>query len=457
MTLANRVGHSIHPVVGGDYVRLVSGKGVFVTDDAGRTYLDAVAGIGVVALGYGRDDLVEALAEQARRLPFAQSMRFENDAAERLADRLASFAPAGLRWSFFTNGGSEALDSTVKLVRQYWLDRGQPEKWKVIGRRPGFHGNTLMALSVGYHAGRRARYLPYITDLPHLRAPWIYRCEHGDDMAGPYCDDCSGRSLAALIEADGPETVAAFIAEPIVGAAAPAITPPPGYYQTIREICDRYDILFISDEVMTGIGRTGRNFGIEHWDVVPDVMMFAKGISAGYAPLAGVMAHERVIEVIRAGTGKYENTFTWGGNPMACAVGAATLDAIVREEVVPGVAELEPAFFRALEGLRRHAIVGDVRGKGLMAGVEFVQPGTREPFQADAGVTALIDRETRKRGLFVYPCPGIVDGTVGDSILMVPPLVISEAEIGMLVDRLDGAIEAVSRELLGSTPKRDPA
>jgi adenosylmethionine-8-amino-7-oxononanoate aminotransferase len=449
VTALNAVGRSIHPVVGQQYVRLVSGKGVFVTDDEGREYLDAVAGIGVVALGYGRDDLVDALADQARRLPFAQSMRFENDAAELLATRLAAFAPPGLTWSFFTNGGSEALDSAVKLVRQYWLDRGQPDKWKVIGRRPGFHGNTLMALSVGYHAGRRARYLPYITDLPHLRAPWVYRCEHGDDMAGPYCDDCSGRALASLIEAEGPETVAAFIAEPIVGAAAPAITPPPGYYQTIREICDRYDVLFISDEVMTGVGRTGRNFGIQHWDVVPDLMLFAKGISGGYAPLAGVIAHERVMDVIRAGTGRYENTFTWGGNPMACAVGAATLEAIVREEIVDGVAQIEGPFFGGLGGLRRHPIVGDIRGKGLMAGVEFVQPGTRDPFPAEAGVTALIDRETRKRGLFVYPCAGIVDGKAGDSILMVPPLVISEAEIGLLVDRLDGAIEAVSREVLG--------
>jgi adenosylmethionine-8-amino-7-oxononanoate aminotransferase len=448
VTVGNRAGQSIHPVIGQQYVRLVSGEGVFVTDDTGRSYLDAVAGIGVVALGYGRDDLVDAYAEQARRLPFAQSMRFENEAAELLADRLAAFAPPGLSWSFFSNGGSEALDSAVKLVRQYWLDRGQPEKWKVIGRRPGFHGNTLMALSVGYHAGRRARYLPYITELPHLRAPWIYRCEHGDAMDGPYCDDCSGRALAALIESEGPETVAAFIAEPLIGAAAPAVTPPPGYYQTLREICDRYDVLFISDEVMTGIGRTGRNFGIQHWDVVPDLMLFAKGISAGYAPLAGVLAHDRVIDVIRSGSGRYENTFTWGGNPMACAVGAATLEAIVREEIVDGVAQAESTFFGQLEGLRRHPIVGDIRGKGLMAGVEFVQPGTRDPFPAATGVTAKIDAATREAGLLVYPCAGIIDGTVGDSILMVPPLVISQAEIGLLVDRLDSAIETVSQAIL---------
>ena len=448
MTVANRMGRSIHPVLDQQYVRLVSGDGVFVTDDTGKSYLDAVAGIGVVALGYGRDDLVAAYTEQASRLPFAQSMRFENEAAELLAERLAAFAPAGMNWSFFSNGGSEALDSAVKLVRQYWLDRGQPERWKVIGRRPGFHGNTLMALSVGYHAGRRARYLPYITELPHLRAPWIYRCEHGDAMDGPYCDDCSGRALAALIEAEGPESVAAFIAEPLIGAAAPAVTPPPGYYQTIREICDRYDVLFISDEVMTGVGRTGRNFGIQHWDVVPDLMLFAKGISAGYAPLAGVLAHDRVIDVIRSGAGRYENTFTWGGNPMACAVGAATLEAMVREEIVDGVAQAESGFFAQLEALRRHPIVGDVRGKGLMAGVEFVQPGTRDPFPAEAGVTAKIDAATREAGLLVYPCAGIIDGAVGDSILMVPPLVISNDEIGMLVDRLDGAIAAASRQVL---------
>jgi adenosylmethionine-8-amino-7-oxononanoate aminotransferase len=448
VTVLNRAGHSIHPVIDQEYVRLVSGQGVFVTDDTGKTYLDAVAGIGVVALGYGRQDLVEAYTAQASRLPFAQSMRFENEASELLAERLAAFAPPGLRWSFFSNGGSEALDSAVKLVRQYWLDRGQPDKWKIIGRRPGFHGNTLMALSVGYHAGRRARYLPYITELPHLPAPWIFRCPQGDDAEGPYCDDCSGRSLATLIEAEGPETVAAFIAEPLIGAAAPAVTPPPGYYQTIREICDRYDVLFISDEVMTGVGRTGRNFGIDNWDVVPDLMLFAKGISAGYAPLAGVMAHDRVIEVIRAGGGRYENTFTWGGNPMACAVGAAALDAVVREEIVDGVAQAESAFFGLLEGLRRHAIVGDIRGKGLMAGIEFIQPETRDPFPAEAGVTARIDQATREAGLLVYPCAGIIDGAVGDSILMVPPLVISREEIRILVDRLDSAIETVSRAVL---------
>ena len=299
----------------------MSGSGVFVKDDDGREYLDGVAGIGVMSLGYGREDLVEAAAAQARKISFTHSMRFRNEPQERLAQQLAEITPPGLDWAFFCSGGSEALDSTVKLVRQYWLDRGQPSRWKVIGRRPSFHGNTLNALSVGYHAGRRAAFEPYLLDLPHLPAPWIYRCEqHG--MDGPWCDDCSGRALADVIEAAGPETVAAFIAEPIVGAAAPGVTPPPGYYETIREICDRYEVLFIADEVITGIGRTGVDFGIQHWDVAPDVMMVAKGLSGGYASLAGVIAHERVIDVLRAGGGRYEHNFTFAGNPIACAVGA---------------------------------------------------------------------------------------------------------------------------------------
>ena len=228
MTTAERAGRTLHPQVDNEYLRLVSGSGVFVKDDAGREYLDGVAGIGVMSLGYGRDDLVEAAAAQARKISFTHSMRFRNEPQERLAQQLAEITPPGLDWAFFCSGGSEALDSTVKLVRQYWLDRGQPSRWKVIGRRPSFHGNTLNALSVGYHAGRRAAFEPYLLDLPHLPAPWIYRCErHG--MDGPWCDDCSGRALADVIEAAGPETVAAFIAEPIVGAAAPGVTPPPDY------------------------------------------------------------------------------------------------------------------------------------------------------------------------------------------------------------------------------------
>lgn len=446
MTTADRVGRPIHPAVGARHLRLVAGRGVHVTDADGREYLDAVAGVGLVALGYGREDLVAAAADQAEQLAFTHSMRFENDPQERLAARLARITPPGLDWAFFCSGGSEAMESAVKLVRQYWIDRGEPSRWKVIGRRPSFHGNTLTALSIGYHAARREAFRPYLLDLPHLKAPWIYRCEqHGLD--GPWCDECSGVALADLIEREGPETVAAFVAEPIVGAAAPGVTPPPGYYETIRAICDRYGVLFISDEVMTGIGRTGRWFGIQHWDAVPDVMLVAKGISGGYASLAAVVAHERVMSVIRDGSGRYEHNFTMAGNPMACAVGDAVLAAIEAEGVVDHAASMEASFFAMLEGLRRHPIVGDVRGKGLMAGVELVQPGGRDPFPRDVGLARQVDLAAREHGLLVYPCAGIVDGTVGDAILFLPPLIVDDDDIARIGERFDAALTRVERDL----------
>jgi adenosylmethionine-8-amino-7-oxononanoate aminotransferase len=267
-------------------------------------------------------------------------------------------------------------------------------------------------------------------------------------MDGPWCGDCSGEALADLIEAEGPETVAAFVAEPIVGAAAPGVTPPPGYYETIRATCDRFGVLFISDEVMTGVGRTGRWFGIQHWDAVPDVMLIAKGISGGYASLAAVVAHDRVVEVIRAGSGRYEHNFTMAGNPIACAVGDAVLTALEAEAVVDRVASFEGAFFAMLQGLRRHPIVGDVRGKGLMAGIELVQPGGREPFPRDVGLSRRVDLAARDEGLLIYPCAGIVDGKVGDSILLLPPLVIDADDIARIGERLDAALERVTRDVV---------
>ena len=446
-SVSNPVGHTLHPQIDNDYLELVSGNGVFVRDSDGREYLDAVAGIGVLSLGYGREDLVQAAAEQARQISFTHSMRFRNEPQERLASQLASITPPGLDWVFFCSGGSEALDSVVKLVRHYWLERGQPSRWKLIGRRPSFHGNTLNALSVGFHAGRRAAFEPYLLDLPHLPAPWIYRCErHGLD--GPWCDDCSGRALASLIEEAGPETVAAFIAEPIVGAAAPGVTPPPGYYETIREICDRYEVLFIADEVITGIGRTGLDFGIQHWNAAPDVMMVAKGLSGGYASLAAVVAHERVVNVIRAGKGRYEHNYTFAGNPVACAVGSAVLTAYAAEGIVDHVGEVEAVLFEGLNQLRRHPIVGDVRGRGLQAGIELVQPGGREPFALARGATRLLDQAAKANGLLVYPCAGIIEGTAGDSVMLLPPLTITVEEVGQLVDRLDAALGSVTEELL---------
>jgi adenosylmethionine-8-amino-7-oxononanoate aminotransferase len=363
-----------------------------------------------------------------------------------LADKLAQITPDGIERFFFCSGGSEALDTVLKLTRAYWLDRGQPERTKVIGRMPSFHGATLAALSVGYHAGRRKPYAPYLLQMPHLACPWVFRCEaHGPD--GPYCDVCSGAALDQLIKDEGPETVAAFIAEPIVGAAAPAVTPPPGYFERIREICDRYDILLISDEVMTGFGRTGRMFGIEHWDAKPDLIMMAKALGAGFAPIAAVGVHDRVIDTIRRGTGRFEHGYTMGGNPLSCAVACAVLDAYEREQIVQHVREVGPVLAAGLESLRRHALVGDVRGRGLMLGLELTRPGSRDPLPIDLHAAQLLEQLARDEGLLVYGCSGIVDGQRGDAILMLPPLTLSTEEAGEVVARLDRALAALSDRL----------
>lgn len=435
----SRPARSLHPQIDGDYLKLASGHGVFVKDAEGREYLDAVAGVGVLALGYDRPDLVKAFTDQAALLPYTHSMRFRNEPQERLAALLAAVTPNGINSFFFCSGGSEALDSALKLVRTYWLERGEPARYKVIGRRPSFHGNTLAALSVGYHEGRRKPFAPYLLPMPHLACPWTFRCE-SHPPEGPYCDVCSGVALEKLILEEKPETVAAFIAEPIVGAAAPAVTPPAGYYERVRDICDRYEVLFISDEVMTGFGRTGRWFGIQHWDAVPDIMITAKALGAGYASIAAVAAHDRVVDAIRRGSGRFEHNFTMAGNPLACAVACAVLEAYETERTVEHVCEVSGPLFARLQSLRSHPFVGDVRGRGLMLGIELTRPGSRDPLPAELRAAQLLDQLCRDEGLLVYPCSGIVEGVRGDAILLLPPLIISPDECNEIAQRLDRAL-----------------
>lgn len=444
----DRRGRDLHPAIDGHYLQLISGEGLWVTDSDGRTYLDTVAGVGVTALGYGRKDLVEAMTRQAELLPYAHSMRYRNAPQEELAERLSAITPPGLNWSFFCSGGSEALDSAVKLIRLYWLERGEPARRKIVARRPSFHGNTLMALSVGYHPVRRAPYAPLLVEMPHLPAPWLFHCEsNGPD--GALCDVCSGRALEQLIMEEGPDTVAAFIAEPIVGAAAPGVTPPPGYYENVREICDRYGVLFVADEVMTGLGRTGLDWGSQHWDAVPDIMITAKGIGSGYASIAAVCAHERVIDVLRSGSGRFEHNFTMAGNPLACAVACAVLDAYERERIVEHVREVAPVFERMLRELQaRHPLIGDIRGKGLMMGMELTRPGTNRPLPPELHAAQSLDALAQEECLLIYPCSGIVDGKRGDAILFLPALVIDGHECAEAAGRLDAALGRLEERIL---------
>ena len=427
----------------------VRGEGVELIDSEGRRYLDAASGVGVTCIGYSAGEVVDAMREQAGRLPYLHAMRFEARPAQQLADLVASVLPGDLGQVFFASGGSEANESVIKFVRQYWVERGQPERWKVIGRRPSFHGNTLATLSVGWHAGRRQRHAPLLLPMPHIGTPNSYRgCEHCQ-VPGACADRCTLACAAELedaIQQADPGTVAAFIAEPVVAAAGGVLVPPPGYFQAIREICDRYDVLFVADEVFTGFGRLGTWFGMERFGVLPDIMVFAKGITAGYAPLGGFAVRTALVEPFRQGSGRFEHNFTYAAHPVAAAVGIAVIGILQRDRLVERVAATEPMFARLLrDQLGELSVVGDVRSIGLLGGVELVaDAGTKQPFPAAAGIAARATRLALDEGVIVYPCSGGVDG---DYLILAPPFVSSDDDLEQMVERTGRALRRLGQEL----------
>jgi adenosylmethionine-8-amino-7-oxononanoate aminotransferase len=427
----------------------VRGDGVELIDGQGRRYLDAASGVGVTSLGYSASEVVDAMREQASTLPYLHAMRFEALPAQQLADLVASVLPGDLGQVFFASGGSEANESVIKFVRQYWLERGEPERWKVIGRRPSFHGNTLATLSVGWHAGRRQRHAPLLLPMPHIAAPNSYRgCEYCRAGGEAGCTAACAAQLEDAIQQAGPETVAAFIAEPVVAAAGGVLVPPPGYFEAIREICDRYQVLFVADEVFTGFGRLGAWSGMERFGVLPDITVFAKGITAGYAPLGGFAVRTGLIEAFRQGSGRFEHNFTYAAHPIAAAVGVAVIGVLQREHLVERVAATEPLYAQMLrDELSELPVVGDVRSMGLLGGVELVADTvTRQPFPASAGIAARATRLALDEGVIVYPCSGGVDGEAGDYLILAPPFVTSEDDLQQMVQRTGRALRRLGQE-----------
>jgi adenosylmethionine-8-amino-7-oxononanoate aminotransferase len=438
-------GHLIKPDLAAPTPVFVRGEGIELVDVDGKRYLDAAAGVGVTCLGYDADEVVEAMRAQAARLPYLHALRFQAPPTQELADLVAAVTPDDLDHVFFVSGGSEANESAFKLVRQYWLERDQPERWRIIGRWPSFHGNTLATLSAGWHATRRKRQAPLLLPFPHVEAPNQYRgCGH--------CRGAGGCTLACALELErrilevGPESVAAFIAEPVVGAAAGGLVPPPGYFPAVREICDRYEVVLIADEVITGFGRLGRWFGGERFDMEPDIIVFAKGIAGGYAPLGGFAARRALLEPFYAGSGRFEHNFTYAGHPVATAAGAAVIRILARERLVERVAALESHFFDQLrEQLDGLPVVGDVRGLGFLAGVELVADRkTKKPFPVAAGMAARACSLAMEEGLIVYPCTGGVDGEDGDYLLLMPPFVAPEDALAQIAERLGRALARLS-------------
>lgn len=418
------------------------GEGIYLWDTSGKRYIDATGGAVVVNVGHGVKAIADAIGEQAAQVAFAHGTMFTNAPLEGLAERLAARMPIPDARLFFMTSGSEATETAMKLARQVQTARGAPTRYKIIARWGSYHGGSLGALAVTGKPSMRRPFAPMFVDMPHIPPPYCYRCPY--DLP---CDECGQRcadELEAEIVRQGPETVAAFIAEPISGATLGAVVPPDTYWPRVREICDQYDVLLIADEVMTGMGRTGRWFAVEHWRLSPDILTLGKGVSGGYLPLSVTAARGDLVEQLWEELGDFNHGGTFSHQPVAAAAGVATLDFIEEHGLVERSAEMGSVLGRKLHAaLDDHPHVGDVRGRGLMWGVEFVaNRETKAPFPASDKVADRVFQHAFDAGLIVYAMPGAADGVRGDHVMVAPPLVVTEEELDEIVGRLRSAIDS---------------
>ena len=417
------------------YPVAVRGEGVFLYDDAGRRYLDGSSGALVANIGHGRAEVGERMAAQAARLPFVHGSQFSSDVLEEYAGRLARFVglPTFRFWA--VSGGSEATESAVKLARQYHVERGEPGRFKVITRVPSYHGASLGSLAASGMGARRELYTPLMRPeaWPKLPKP---------DPARNGAEDAEG--LRALLEREGPETVAAFMAEPVVGASDAALAPAPGYYERVRDICDEAGIIFIADEVMSGMGRCGSPLALSRWSgVTPDIAVLGKGLAAGYAPLAGLLAAPQVYETVMGGSGAFMHGFTYAGHPVSVAAGLSVLDIVEREDLTGAAKERGAQLLAGLQALQaRFPQMMQGRGTGLLLGVVLGDLATGQAFETP-GIASRIGAAALKRGLITYPGSGAEPNGRGDHLLLGPPLSITAAEVDELLALLAGALEDV--------------
>ncbi|WP_221564727.1 aspartate aminotransferase family protein [Alkalihalobacillus sp. TS-13] len=439
--------HLIKPLLGASYPEVAYGKGIYLYDTEGNRYLDGASGAVTANIGHGVVEIIEALKEQAEKISFVYRSQFTNRPAEELADKLAQMAPGDLEYTFFVNSGSEATETALKIAVQYWQEKGRKEKDRVISRWTSYHGITLGALSMSGHVMRRNRFASLLADYPVVSPPYCYQCPFYDTF--PTCGMKCANELETAIQRIGPDKVAAFIFEPIIGAAGGSIVPPEPYFDRVKEICDQYEVLLIADEVMTGFGRTGKNFAMEHWGVEPDIMALGKGLSGGYTPIGATMVSKHIIKTIESGSRVIMSGHTLSGNPQSAAVALALLDYIERHQITEHVAELEPYMEKELLQLaHRYPVIGDVRGKGMMWGLEFISnPDTKECFPIHTFVTERVIKKCFEKGLIVYPAVGGINGTAGDAIIIAPPLTISKEEMKFLLSTLEEAIAEISQEL----------
>ncbi len=444
------------------YPEAVRGEGCFIFTADNRKIFDACGGAAVVSIGYGVESVARAIAEQAGTLPYAHSSHFSTRPAAEFAERLLALAPSNFRDSadgpgrvFLTSGGSEATETALKICRQYFLERGQPQRTQFISRQQSYHGATLGALALSGNVKRRAPFLPLLQDWSHIVPCYCYRCPL--DSHYPECRVACADDLAKQIAAIGPEKIAAFFVEPISGATLGAAAPPPEYLPRIADICRQHDILLVADEVMTGIGRTGKNFAVDHWSVQPDIILAGKGLASGYAPLGAVIVTGRVASAIERGSGTLLHGFTYSAHPVSAAAGLAVLDYLEQNNLVASVESKGAELRAALAPLHKSPIVGDIRGMGLLLGIEFVRDAkTREPFDSALNIASRVYDVALRRGVLTYPIQGCADGSRGDHILLAPPFTISSDEIQLLATALRDSIAEVYRSCFVGAPSFVP-
>src|SRR6516164_6069183 len=427
----------------------IGGEGVWLIGKDGSRVLDASGGAAVSCLGHQHPRVLEAMRKQASQLAYAHTAFFSSEPAEALADNLVGHQPGGLAYVYFVSGGSEAVEASIKLARQYFVERGEPQRGNFIARRQSYHGNTLGALAAGGNAWRRAPYAPLLSAaFSHVTPAFAYREKRDDEQDADFV-----ARLAAELEAEfqrlGPDTVAAFIAEPVVGATAGCVPAPENYFRRVREICDRHGALLILDEVMCGMGRTGTTHAWEQEGVAPDIQAIAKGLGGGYQPIGAMLARAAIVDTIREGSGAFQHGHTYLGHPLACAAALEVQRIIGDENLLDHVKqrgrELEQ---RLIERFGNHRHVGDVRGRGLFQAIELVEDrATRTPFDPTFKLHQKIKAAAFDNGLACYPAGGTVDGRRGDHVLLAPPYIATSDDIDLIVEKLGTAVDSALRSI----------
>ncbi|MBM7703186.1 aspartate aminotransferase family protein [Metabacillus iocasae] len=437
----------IKPLLDQHYPMISHGKGVYLYDKDGNKYLDASSGAVTASIGHGVQGVVEAIMEQAQKVAFVYRSQFTSEPAEELAEKLCSLSHDHFQWAFFVNSGTEATETAMKIALQHWQEQGQPLKTKVLSRWMSYHGITLGALSMSGHAGRRSRFVPLLEEFPSVSAPYCYRCPL--QKSYPSCQLACAKELERIIKRIGTDHIAAFITEPIIGAAGAAVTPPDGYYEEIREICDKYNILWIADEVMTGIGRTGEMFAYEHWSVKPDIITLGKGLSAGYTPIAVTMATASVVEPILRGSKLIMSGHTLSANPLSAATALSVINYIEEHQLVKAAKKKGDYLIKALHHIQSQSrLIGDVRGKGLLIGIEIVKDKeSKESFSPLMNITSQIVKKAQSKGLLLYPAQAGIDGIDGDAVMIAPPFTITDDEMEELLYLFTQTMVEVESEL----------